>query len=93
MFSMASANTCATVRIKPSHPSQGAFVEINKGAVTEPGIVNDDPYGDGWLIKVKLSTDQDVTKLMSAGWLIRSPSRRPPGTCFCVSGKSGAATT
>ncbi|HEY3173295.1 MAG TPA: glycine cleavage system protein GcvH [Thermoanaerobaculia bacterium] len=47
-------------------PVSGEVVEINKGAVQEPGIVNDDPFGDGWLIKVKLSTDQEISKLMSA---------------------------
>lgn len=47
-------------------PVSGEVVEVNKGAAGEPGIVNDDPYGDGWLIKVKLSTDQDIAKLMSA---------------------------
>jgi glycine cleavage system H protein len=47
-------------------PISGEVVEINKGAVAEPGIVNDDPFGDGWLIKVKLTTDEEVKKLMSA---------------------------
>ena len=47
-------------------PVSGEVVEINKAAVSEPGIVNDDPYGDGWLIKVKLSTDEEVGKLMTA---------------------------
>jgi glycine cleavage system H protein len=47
-------------------PVSGEVVEINKGAVGEPGIVNDDPYGDGWLIKVKLSTDENISKLMTA---------------------------
>jgi glycine cleavage system H protein len=47
-------------------PVSGEVVEINKSAVAGPGIVNDDPYGDGWLIKVKLSTDQEVARLMSA---------------------------
>jgi glycine cleavage system H protein len=47
-------------------PVSGEVVEINKSAVGEPGIVNDDPYGDGWLIKVKLSTDEDISKLMTA---------------------------
>jgi glycine cleavage system H protein len=47
-------------------PVSGEVVEINKGAVSEPGIINDDPQGDGWLIKVKLSTDEEVAKLMSA---------------------------
>ena len=47
-------------------PLSGEVVEINKGAVAEPGIVNDDPFGDGWLIKLKLSTDEEVSKLLSA---------------------------
>ena len=47
-------------------PVSGEVVEVNKAAVAEPGIVNDDPYGDGWLIKVKLSTDEEVGKLMTA---------------------------
>jgi len=47
-------------------PVSGEVVEVNKGAVAEPGIVNDDPYGDGWLIKLKLSADEEVGKLMSA---------------------------
>ena len=47
-------------------PVSGEVVEVNKAAVEEPGIVNDDPFGDGWLIKVKLSTDEEVAKLMSA---------------------------
>ncbi len=47
-------------------PVSGEVVEINKAAVAEPGIINDDPQGDGWLIKVKLSTDEEIGKLMTA---------------------------
>ncbi|HTO76625.1 MAG TPA: glycine cleavage system protein GcvH [Thermoanaerobaculia bacterium] len=47
-------------------PISGEVVEVNKGAVAEPGIVNDDPFGDGWLIRLKLSTDEEVNKLMTA---------------------------
>jgi glycine cleavage system H protein len=47
-------------------PVSGEVVEVNKAAVGEPGIINDDPFGDGWLIKIKLSTDQDVARLMTA---------------------------
>ena len=47
-------------------PVSGEVLEINKAAVAEPGIVNDDPFGDGWLIKLKLSSDQEVESLMSA---------------------------
>jgi glycine cleavage system H protein len=47
-------------------PVSGEVVEVNKAAVQEPGIVNDDPFADGWLIRMKLSTDQEAEKLMSA---------------------------
>jgi glycine cleavage system H protein len=47
-------------------PISGEVVEVNKAAIAEPGIVNDDPQGDGWLVKMKLSTDQEVANLMSA---------------------------
>ena len=47
-------------------PISGEVLEINKGAVAEPGIVNDDPFGDGWLVRFKLSTDEEVRKLMTA---------------------------
>jgi glycine cleavage system H protein len=47
-------------------PVSGEVVEVNKAAVSEPGIINDDPQGDGWLIKIKLSTDEEIGKLMSA---------------------------
>ncbi|HEY6928917.1 MAG TPA: glycine cleavage system protein GcvH [Thermoanaerobaculia bacterium] len=47
-------------------PVSGEVVEVNKSAVAEPGIVNDDPFGDGWLIKLKLSSDAEIENLMSA---------------------------
>jgi glycine cleavage system H protein len=47
-------------------PVSGEVVAVNKQAVAEPGIVNDDPLGDGWLIKVKLSSDADAGKLLTA---------------------------
>lgn len=47
-------------------PLSGEVVEVNQGAIGGPGIVNDDPFGDGWLIRLKLSTDEEVSKLMSA---------------------------
>lgn len=47
-------------------PVSGEVVAVNKQAVAEPGIVNDDPFGDGWLIKVKLSSDGEPGGLFSA---------------------------
>lgn len=46
-------------------PVAGEVTEVNKQAVEDPAALNEDSYGDGWLIKLKLSTD-DVTDLMDA---------------------------
>lgn len=48
-------------------PISGEVLEVNKSAIAEPGIVNDDPFGDGWLVRIKVSTDEEVKKLMTAG--------------------------
>ncbi|MEP6802123.1 MAG: glycine cleavage system protein GcvH [Acidobacteriota bacterium] len=47
-------------------PISGEIIEVNRAAVAEPGIVNDDPFGDGWLVKLKVTTDDEIRKLMSA---------------------------
>ncbi len=47
-------------------PLSGEIVEVNRTAIADPGIVNDDPFGDGWLVKLKVTTDDEVRKLMSA---------------------------
>ena len=47
-------------------PVAGEVVEVNKSAVGEPGIINDDPFGDGWLIRLKLSSDAEADNLMTA---------------------------
>lgn len=47
-------------------PLSGEVTEINRTAVAEPGIVNDDPFGDGWLVRLKLSSDEEIGSLMSA---------------------------
>jgi glycine cleavage system H protein len=60
-------------------PASGEIVEVNKSAVSEPGIINDDPFGDGWLIKIKLSTDEDVAKLMTADAYARYVSEEEQG--------------
>jgi len=35
-------------------PASGEVVEVNADVVADPSLVNSDPYGDGWLIKVRL---------------------------------------
>ena len=38
-------------------PVAGEVIEVNERLEEEPNLVNDDPYGDGWLVKLKGSTD------------------------------------
>ena len=47
-------------------PIAGEIVEVNKGLVDEPNAVNEDPHGDGWLVKVKASSDGALDGLMNA---------------------------
>ncbi|KAF9659425.1 glycine cleavage system protein GcvH [Tenacibaculum sp. ZH5_bin.1] len=47
-------------------PLSGEVVEFNEALEDEPELVNSDPYGDGWMIKVKLSDDSQVADLLSA---------------------------
>ncbi|MDH3708331.1 MAG: glycine cleavage system protein GcvH [Cyclobacteriaceae bacterium] len=46
-------------------PLTGLVNEVNAALVDAPELVNDDPYGEGWMIKITLS-DQDTTELLSA---------------------------
>jgi glycine cleavage system H protein len=47
-------------------PVSGEVLEVNQQAVDEPERVNDDPYGEGWLIRVRLSDPSEVDGLLSA---------------------------
>ncbi len=47
-------------------PIAGEVVEGNKVLTDEPGAVNEDPHGDGWLVRVKVSSDHDMHGLLSA---------------------------
>ena len=38
-------------------PVNGEVIEVNERLEDEPNLVNDDPYGDGWLVKISGSTD------------------------------------
>ena len=46
-------------------PLTGTIIEVNPLVEDEPDLVNDDPYGDGWMIKVKFSDLTEVDVLMS----------------------------
>jgi glycine cleavage system H protein len=47
-------------------PITGTISEINPKLDTQPELVNSDPYGDGWMVKIALQNVADVDSLLSA---------------------------
>lgn len=47
-------------------PLSGEIIEFNESLEDEPEKVNTDPYGDGWMIKLKISDASQVDNLLSA---------------------------
>jgi glycine cleavage system H protein len=47
-------------------PLSGEILEVNPAISSAPETLNDDPYGEGWLVKVKLSDPAEVDSLMDA---------------------------
>ncbi len=45
-------------------PVSGTIVEVNEALADEPEIVNNDPQGDGWFIKIKLQDTSELESLM-----------------------------
>jgi glycine cleavage system H protein len=45
-------------------PLSGEVVEVNQAVVEAPETVNSDPYGQGWLVKVRLSDPGEVDDLL-----------------------------
>jgi glycine cleavage system H protein len=44
----------------------GEITQVNSAAVEDPSLLNSDPYGQGWLVKVKVSDASGLKKLMDA---------------------------
>lgn len=47
-------------------PLDGEVIEVNEGIESDPEVVNKDPYGEGWMIKIKMSDASQVDNLLSA---------------------------
>ena len=45
-------------------PLSGEIVEVNDGLAESPERVNSDPYGEGWMVKVRLSDTSELDQLM-----------------------------
>lgn len=47
-------------------PVAGEVLEVNAGLADDPASVNTDPYGNGWMIKVKIAAGADMSQLLDA---------------------------
>ena len=47
-------------------PVSGEVVEVNPAIDADPALVNKDPYGEGWMVKIKMSVPEEVDSLLSA---------------------------
>jgi len=47
-------------------PVSGEVIEINEALAAKPELVNTDPYGDGWLVKIRMTDPSELDELMNA---------------------------
>jgi len=47
-------------------PLCGDVLEINDNVITTPALLNTDPYGEGWLYKIKIAKSEELKELMNA---------------------------
>ena len=67
---LAAGDPCAVVEsVKTASdiyaPVSGRVIETNDTLDTEPGTVNEDPYGDGWFFKIRLANPKELDDLLS----------------------------
>jgi glycine cleavage system H protein len=48
-------------------PVGGEILEVNPALEETPDVVNKDPYGNGWIVKIKISNPEEVKELLIAG--------------------------
>ena len=47
-------------------PVSGTVIEVNESVNDDPGVVNDDPMNNGWLIRIEMDTEKELAALMRA---------------------------
>lgn len=52
-------------------PISGVVIAINHQVVDNPGLVNQDPYGEGWLVKMKVTAAQEIENLLDAAHYLK----------------------
>ncbi|MFH1015865.1 MAG: glycine cleavage system protein GcvH [Chloroflexota bacterium] len=46
-------------------PASGKVIEINQNVINDPSLVNKDPYGEGWLVRIRLTKPAELDALMT----------------------------
>lgn len=47
-------------------PVGGTVVAVNEALADQPGLINEDPYGDGWLLEIEVADDDQIDTLLDA---------------------------
>ncbi|MBU2597729.1 MAG: glycine cleavage system protein GcvH [Actinobacteria bacterium] len=47
-------------------PVTGKIVEVNDAVIDAPEIINQDPYGEGWMVKIEMNNPDEIKDLISA---------------------------
>jgi len=47
-------------------PASGKVIEINQNVINDPSLVNKDPYGEGWLVRIRLTNPAELDALMTS---------------------------
>lgn len=47
-------------------PVSGTVIEVNTSIVDNPGVLNDDPMNEGWLIRIEMDSEKELANLMRA---------------------------
>ncbi len=48
-------------------PASGEVIAVNEQLIDAPETINEDPYGEGWLVRIRLADPSDLSDLMDAG--------------------------
>lgn len=47
-------------------PVTGTVIEVNQALIEDPGVLNDDPLNQGWLVKIEMDSEKELAKLIRA---------------------------
>ncbi|MBI4721810.1 MAG: glycine cleavage system protein GcvH [Candidatus Stahlbacteria bacterium] len=53
-------------------PISGKIIEINKNVIDAPNLVNEDPYGKGWMIKIEMNTPEEINEFLTSEEYLKS---------------------